>query len=95
MSSMFCTKIYKCRNVDWCARDFNPKSDEPKCFEPLTNADRIRAMADGELANAIWHDFGNSPWCYPTVTEGVLECNIIDARCEECILNWLKQAVEE
>ena len=51
MSSMFCTKIYKCKNADWCARDFNPKSDEPECFEPLTNADRIRAMTDEELAD--------------------------------------------
>ena len=54
MSSMFCTKIYQCKNADWCARDFNPKSDgAPKCFEPMTNADKIRQMSDEELAKWI------------------------------------------
>lgn len=50
MSSMFCTKIYNCKNADWCARDFNPKSEEPKCFEQLTHYDRVHAMNEEELA---------------------------------------------
>lgn len=50
MSSMFCTKIYNCKNADWCARDFNPKSEDPKCFEQLTNYDRVHAMNEEEFA---------------------------------------------
>ena len=88
MSSMFCTKIYICKNADWCARDFNPKSDEPKCFEMLTNADRIRAMTDEELAMAISTDFGGIPWC-----KFIPECQ--DTLCEVCVIKWLKQEVEE
>lgn len=50
MSSMFCTKIYTCRNVDWCARDFNPKSDKPNCYEAKTHSDDLRAKNDEQLA---------------------------------------------
>ena len=54
MSSMFCAKIYQCKNADWCARDFNPKTNgAPSCFEPMTNADKIRQMSDEELAKFI------------------------------------------
>lgn len=50
MSSMFCTKIYNCKNADWCARDFNPKAEKPKCFEQLTHYDRVHAMNEEEFA---------------------------------------------
>ena len=50
MSSMYCTKIYVCRNADWCARDFNPKSDSPNCFEVKTRSEDLRAMGDEQLA---------------------------------------------
>lgn len=53
MSSMFCKQDYRCKNKDWCARDFNPKSDMPECFEPMTNGDRIRAMTDAQLAEFL------------------------------------------
>ena len=83
MSSMFCTKIYICKNKDWCARDFNPKSDKPKCFEPLTNADHIRAMTDEELAMIIsCQDYKQGDDCF-------------DASCYNCTLEWLKQEVKE
>lgn len=84
MSSMFCTKIYKCKNADWCARDFNPKSDEPECFEPLTNADRIRAMTDEELAKILAE--------YRCVKKA-LHCMEVD--CTQCWLDWLKQEITE
>ena len=80
MSSIFCTKIYKCKNADWCARDFNPKSDEPKCFEPLTNADRIRAMTDEELADWLVEVAGWLP--------------MYESKAHP-ILKWLKQEAEE
>lgn len=64
MSSMFCSQIYRCKNKDWCARDFNPKSENPKCFEPLTNADRIRAMWNEQLniAETVTDFLRNSKW---------------------------------
>lgn len=85
MSSMFCTKIYQCKNADWCARDFNPKSDgAPKCFEPMTNADRIRQMSDEELAR--WcNDYNFN--CPP------VECE--ENGCEKCWLDWLRQEVND
>lgn len=53
MSSMFCKKIYQCRNADWCARDFNPKSDEPECFEQMTHYDLLISKTPYELAEWI------------------------------------------
>lgn len=50
MSSMFCNKIYNCKYADWCARDFNPNTDEPECFEQLTHYDRVHAMNEEEFA---------------------------------------------
>lgn len=81
MSSMFCTKIYKCKNVDWCARDFNPKSDEPKCFEPMTNADRIRAMDIDHLIE--WFCRGRP--CGTCPYGGKVECGIRE---------WLQQEAQ-
>lgn len=94
MSSMFCTKIYQCKNADWCARDFNPKSDgAPKCFEPMTNADRIRRMSDGELAlfiakarTGILRAVARA-LNYPG--ELVRDCDLEDVTDEW--LNWLKK----
>ena len=50
MSSMFCKKVYTCKNNEWCARDFNPKSDDPECFEVLTNYDHIKEYSPEQLA---------------------------------------------
>ena len=63
--------------------------------KPQTNADRIRAMTDEELARGIsdlWHGFVSKPWCdfrCQNCREGD------DYRCEKCALEWLKQPVEE
>ena len=51
------------------------------CFEPKTNADRIRAMTDEELATAIDTNFNRAPWCS-------LDCNCM--KCTECIVKWLR-----
>lgn len=52
--------------------------------KPMTNADRIRAMTDEELA-----DFMNCDGC-PPKNEG---CNE-GQNCSLCWLNWLKQPCE-
>ena len=58
-------------------------------YKPQTNADRIRAMTDEELASGIWTDFGPNKWCknYSGCTDNEL--------CEDCILKWLKEEVSE
>ena len=54
--------------------------------KPQTNADRIRAMSDEELANIM----AGTPIC----KERYMDC-IKDGRdCEPCLLEWLKQPAE-
>lgn len=53
--------------------------------EKPTNADRIRAMSDEELANVVANGVGcvlSAPHC-------------MDDDCTYCILKWLKQPVKE
>lgn len=50
MSSAFCSKSYRCKNENWCAKDYNPEPYDYECFEPMTNADKLRQMTDEELA---------------------------------------------
>ena len=50
--------------------------------EPKTNADRIRAMTDEELANTITDDLCDR------VCHSPLSC---DGNCETQVLAWLKQ----
>lgn len=80
--------------------DFDPDFEgeefcTEKCFQPMTKADRIRAMTDEELAD----------WLARTQIENVMEfMNILhipydekdgmkESMAEEC-LEWLKQPVE-
>ena len=81
----------KCHYVDKGALGIQPNNWKPK---EQTNADRIRAMSDEELARWIsdmWHGFVSNPWCD-------LRCQNCregdDYRCEKCALEWLKQPVE-
>lgn len=60
--------------------------------KPQTNADRIRAMSDEELAKWIDWLFGRCEWC-DTDKMAADECN--DVECTHCILEWLKQPAEE
>ena len=57
-------------------------------FGVETNADRIRAMSDDELAIEIKKIFiGKSPWCDH-------HCKLDDENsCSGCLLEWLKQPV--
>ena len=60
--------------------------------KPQTNADRIRAMSDEELAKWIDWLFGRCEWC-DTDKMASNDCN--DVECTHCILEWLKQPAEE
>ncbi len=53
--------------------------------KPMTNADRIRAMSDEELADVVANGVGcvrKAPHC-------------MEEDCTPCILGWLKQPAEE
>ena len=63
-----------------------------ECFEIVeaskTNADKIRAMSDEELAK-----FLHEPFCDKRTLE---ECTISYCGvCDQCVLDWLQQPAEE
>ena len=77
---------HKCYTEDMC-----------KCHEPPTNADRIRAMSDEELAEKI------SCRCIRTLCDIVCveDCKAFETlnktshqRCVEIVLDWLKRPAE-
>ena len=55
---------------------------------PQTNADRIRAMSDEELADLINREIS---YCAPTSGD----CEKTSNDCKACWLDWLKQPAEE
>ena len=61
-----------------------PFSDEPQEKPKPTNADRIRAMTDEELAHFLDNDSAGG--CPATDVECWQDC-------ERCWLNWLKEEV--
>ena len=65
-------------NVEECN-----KTDCPYRTEPVTNADKIRAMSDEELANIM----AGTPIC----KERYMDCIKDGLDCEACLLEWLKQ----
>ena len=64
---------------------------------PMTNADRIRAMTDEELAKYLYYGFDarycrNDPACIALLdTEG----GVPDEKCIGCALKWLEQPWED
>ena len=59
---------------------------------PMTNADRIRAMSDEELASFLAIEYWKLPKCNSVYGENE-ECFQPD--CTGCWLDWLKEEVEE
>lgn len=55
----------------------------PNATPPITNADRIRAMTDEELADFLWSCV--RPGCPP------IDCAFETCGAEKCWLDWLKQ----
>ena len=87
--------ICKHRVMDKCKKNGKPCCWGKDCFEPeepkpMTNADRIRAMTDEELAALLAHETYRIAEPYFQyiglgITEEVCYCQR---------LNWLKQPVE-
>ena len=77
--------------IDWIHHDSVTTANPPLPFEqylksvkkPQTNADRIRAMNDEELAKTIARKITG---CYGCRATNELEC-------AECVLEWLKKEV--
>ena len=84
----------QCKNMNNCADDafvngakFDPECSAKYCtgFEPITNADRIRAITDEELAKFLDNVSIRCP--RPSITE---DCSM-PGGCEKCVLSWLQQ----
>ena len=61
-------------------------------IKPITNAGRIRAMTDEELAE--WFYSGDFPWC--NFEEDVVPCPYEEMPdpCEHCLLDWLREEAD-
>ena len=78
----YCKKYSDDEVTSWCVQ--SPCKDEKP-----SNADRIRAMTDEELAEVWWErvDCGECP-----VHK---ECKLTGQDCKRLALDWLKQEVAE
>lgn len=78
---------YSSYNIKWV---FNWLEE---CFEiveaPMTNADRIRAMTDEELAELL----GGYVYCGGCPMRG--NCKVDNLPCDNVLLEWLQQPAEE
>ena len=95
MTCKQCKYIATCMaEVDSLGQVFDPNYDgEHRCtdFVPFTNADRIRAMSDEDMAKWIDWLFGRCEWCD---TDKIATDDCKDVECAPCILKWLKQPFE-
>ena len=62
------------------------RKNPPIKRKPLTNADRIRAMTDEELAEFLMK---------PTRIIPKYECEDCENDCTECVLEWLKEEADD
>lgn len=64
-----------------------------KKVEPLTNAQKIRAMTDKELVNFLMRLMGHAQ-CF---AEGIFPYHPCpqEQNCKQCGIDWLQQPVEE
>ena len=70
--------------------DFDPKDGCTGIgFKSNTNADRIRAMSDGELVKFI----GHNSLCDQIQNDERKWCDA-QAVCDNCLFEWLKQPAE-
>lgn len=75
---------HKCFTEDLC-----------KCHEPKTNADRIRAMSDEELAEWIYNGSYSDPCDYCENNNGYCDGTPCKGKANaEIIAEWLKQPLE-
>lgn len=88
----------KHREKDNCKKDGRPCIHNSDCFEPIpiTNADRLRAMNDEELANWGFTQIGIGTDFFPCGVICGCKCKTyVDEECRAKILEWLKQPADE
>lgn len=102
-------KCKNCINLEnhWCDLiGCSPdENTERKCgiYERMTNADKIRAMSNEELADLFFQFNGVSVSDKFKFCHGTPECDdILDAgkyipenMCKKCLIGWLQSGVEE
>lgn len=93
MSSAFCSKSYRCKNENWCAKDYNPEPYDYECFEPMTNADKLRQMSDDELADFI--AMQRFSVVNPIADTLGIDVTTAFIAGRKNALNWLKQEVAD
>lgn len=94
MASKYCDRVKYCRHNWWCADDYNPERGNHECFIQLTNADRIRAMSDEELADKFRWLVCPFYWVsLPDETDRPADWSC-KQNCHKCWLDWLKSPVE-
>lgn len=85
-NGVYCERCGKCVCIH-CHQDWGEMDDcEGDEDEPMTNADRIRAMSDEELAENLTY-----------ISE--VGCPYVARRCKErcidCFFDWLQEPAEE
>ena len=87
----------QCREFKKCEDDafingakFDPDASAKYCtgFEPITNADRIRAMSDEELAKLLLDG------CRGSKCEDQPQNEFGSVNCFDCRMKWLQQPAE-
>ena len=92
-----------CPNRKFCGTAEDAEfADDSECAEfnravenkPMTNADRIRAMSDEELAGFLMKLMHNNVQCFG---EGMFPYHPCpqEQNCKQCGLDWLQQPAEE
>lgn len=81
MPSKYCEKLPRCKNAWWCATDYKP-SKNVRCFDAMTNYERIKSKAPEELAEWIAGSVLN-------LTGGALKM------ATEAWLDWLRKEAED
>lgn len=82
-------------------KDYPPYLDYPKPYKTMTNADRLRAMSDEELAEFYGNDVDACPpgrdsgKCIDELYAHGEEPYPSVKQCMECWLDWLRQEAQE
>lgn len=81
---------YACLNCSWPTFAGEPTNFKPKS---QTNADRIRAMTDEELARTLAIGCDETREC-PTICAPIYPYDEVVESCEKCWLEWLREEGE-
>lgn len=80
--------------ADCCSRGLNRDAAFCAGWIKMTNADRIRAISDEELAIILAEGCHNTREC-PTICAPIYPFDEVVESCAKCWLEWLKQEVDE